>query len=231
QHWPFFDLPPAPKPDVKIGGVYYSSASASGVPADSDCGPKYLDDTGNLHIFRGCQDCSWKTYYITGGAYFDSGGDGNFICGNVIVLGDIEINGGGGANGDYDANVPQEAWKEYGNDYADAYVSSQHGFDDTEAPDTYAEAVAENYKSVGLTYRLKKGLVHGFVYTGGSQGLKGGGSSIIHGVMIAGQNTTIETSGFAVYFDESVAENILVENIVINRISWYEVAHEWPAGL
>ncbi len=229
QWWSYFDLPPAPQPDVDMGmeHFYYSSASASGA---DPCGGNYL--TIGDRDFQGCQDCSWKTYYITGAADFDSGGAGNFICGNVIVIGDLEISGGGSANGDYDANVPQEAWKEYGNDWGRYWKNSPQGFEDTLAPASYDLAVAQNYKSApGLTYNLDKVLVHGFLYTGGSTGLNGGGNSIVHGVMIAGQNTTIATSGFTVYFDDTVAETIAVANIVIRRVAWYEVTHGWPAGL
>lgn len=222
--WSYYTIPPFPNINFS---AYLSSAQASG-NAPNGCGngnssTYYL--IGNAE-FKGCQDTNNKTYYITGDATFKSGGAGNFIRGTVIVLGNIIISGSGGADGEYDADVPPEAWKEYGNAWS--YYRSEF---DPGAPATWAAAVAGNYVCTGVTYELSTVMLHGFLYTGGSQGLVGGGNCTLHGCLLSNRDATMGTSTMDIYYDPEVSRNILVQGVNIRLHSWYEVKAEWPDGL
>jgi len=215
--WSFYDVPPFPK--VKFA-AYLASATASGA---DPCGGNYYT-VGNRD-FKGCHDTSEKTYYITGDTTFSSGGGGNFIRGTIITLGNLSISGSGGGDGAYAARLPPEAWKEYGNNWAH-YKTFDAG-----APATYAAAVSASYLAVNKTYPLTNVLVHGFVYTGGNQGLQGGGNCNLNGALLSNQNATMGTSSMVIYYDDNVAEGIQVQGVNLKVHSWYEVKPDWPSGL
>ncbi len=222
--WSYYDIPPFPNINFS---AYLSSAQASGA-APNGCGNGNSSTyyrVGNAE-FRGCHDTSNKTYYITGDVTFKSGGAGNFIRGTIIALGNIIISGNGGADGAYTADLPEEAWKEYGN----AWNFYRTEYDPT-APATWAAAVASNYQATGKTYPLTTVLLHGFLYTGGNQGLQGGGNCTIHGSLLSNRDATMGTSTMDIYYDPEVSKNILIQGVNIKLHSWYEVKAEWPSGL
>ncbi len=220
QWWSYYNIPSAPR--IRFS-VFESSAIGSGDAPDG-CG-NGNDSTYKLDgnaVFKGCQDTSNKSYYITGTASFQSGGSsGNFIIGNVIVMGDLSISGNGGGSGSYDAVVPPKAWEEYGNNWAHYQAF------DTGEPATYAEAVNINY-SASASYHLNNVLVRGFLYTGGSQGLTGGGNAILNGILMSANYATADTSNFTIYYDDGIASNIPVSGLSISMVSWDEVTPTWP---
>ena len=228
--WSYYDIPPTPK--VKFS-VYLASAqwfNDHGVASPKGCGSGNKKNPGTYYIagdasFEDCRDENDRTYYITGDATFKSGSD-QFIRGTMIVLGSINIVGSGGASGAYNARLPPEAWMEYGNAWAH-YLT----FDPTCPHATYASAVAASYLATGKTYYLNTVMLHGFIYTGGSQGLNGGGNCNINGSILAGVNTTMSTSGFCLWFDDQVATQIQLSGIDIDLFSWYEVHPSWPSGI
>ncbi|PKM98539.1 MAG: hypothetical protein CVU79_02620 [Elusimicrobia bacterium HGW-Elusimicrobia-3] len=225
--WSYYEIPQFPK--IKFS-TYLSSAQASDLAlggAPNGCGNG--NSSTYYHIgnaeFKGCNDTSNRTYYITGDVTFQSGGGGNFIRGTMIMLGNFIISGSGGADGNYDAKVPPEAWKEYGNNWAHYQAF------DAAAPATWAAAVSGNYVANNLEYELDNVLIHGFAYTGGSQGLQGGGNCNINGVLLSNQDATMGTSTMGIYYDDNVARDILIQGVNIKLHSWYEVKAEWPSGL
>lgn len=227
--WSYYDIPAFPK--IKFS-TYLSSAQASDLAfggAPNGCGNG--NSSTYYHIgnaeFKGCHDTSNRTYYITGDATFKSGGTGNFIRGTVIILGNVIISGSGGADGNYDADLPPEAWKEYGAEWS--YYKSEYDPGCTHA--TYNDAVSANYQATGITYELDTVMLHGFMYTGGSQGLQGGGNCTLHGVLLSNQDATMGTSTMDIYYDNNVAKDILIQGVNIKLHSWYEVKAEWPSGL
>jgi hypothetical protein len=225
--WSYYEIPKFPK--IKFS-TYLSSAQASGA-APNGCGndnaSKYYH-VGNAE-FKGCHDESWKTYYITGDATFKDGGGGNFIRGTMIILGNIIISGGGGGDGAYQAKLPPEAWKEYGHNAA---TWAHYKVFDPGGPASYAAAEAgSGYKATGVTYGLTNVLLHGFMYTGGSQGLQGGGNCNLNGVLLSNQDATMGTSSMRIYYNDGVAKDILIQGVNIKLDSWYEVKAEWPSGL
>ncbi len=227
QWWSYFNVPPSP---ILNFDFYADSATASGT-TPSGCG---LDGgTTNYYIrgnatFKGCTDTSGKAYYITGDTTFASGGN-NFVGGTMIIRGNLTITGNGGsghASGSYDAHVPDIAWKEYGNSWATYQVF------DAGAPSTHQNAVATDYVAAStLTYAVSNILVHGFIYTGGSQGLNGGGNGRFHGVLMSENNATINTSNFTIYYDDTVAIAVRTTNVVLEQVSWREVQASWPSGI
>ena len=225
--WSYFDVPKIP--NIKFAN-YLSSATDSGDAPDG-CG----NGTDSTYYFVGdakfvgCSDTSNQSYYITGDATFASGkSDGNFIVGSVIMLGNFIVSGSGGANGEYDAHLPRDAWMEYGHD---ATTWAHYLTFDPDAPATYAQAVSGNYHADNHTYELDNVLIHGFMYTGGSEGLTGGGNCNLNGVLLSNQDTTMGTSTMGIYYDDQVAADIQIQGITIVQISWYEVKGEWPSGL
>ncbi|MDO8806181.1 MAG: hypothetical protein Q7R35_17330 [Elusimicrobiota bacterium] len=223
--WSYYAIPPLP--NIKFSS-YLASATASGA-APTGCGNAKASTyyrVGNA-TFSGCNDITNKTYYITGDATF-SAGSSQFIRGTVIVLGDLAFGGAAGAAGKYAARLPSEAWKEYGNNWAhyltfDPVVSG--------APATYAAALSSNYLAANKTYTLDNVIIHGFIYTGGDQGLVGGGNCNINGVLMSAHDATMGTSTMGIYYDDQVATGILLQGVDIVSDSWYEVPPVWPAGL
>jgi hypothetical protein len=215
--WSFYPVPPFPNLNF---AAYLASATASGA---DPCGGNYYT-VGNRE-FKGCHDTSGKAYYITGDVTFAGGGGGNFIRGSIIMLGNFLISGNGGADGAYAARLPPEAWKEYGADWAH-YKTFDPG-----APADYAAAVSSNYLAVNKTHPLTDVLVHGFVYTGGSQGLQGGGNCNLNGALLSSQNATMGTSTMVIYYDEQTTSDLLLTGVNIKVHSWYEVTPAWPSGL
>ena len=234
--WSYYAIPPFPSINFS---AYRSSAVASG-NAPNGCGKttgaKYFMDAallgaGNSAEFKGCVDTSGKTYYVDSGidTVFKSGGSGgNFIRGTVIMQGNFSISGNGGASGAYAARLPPQAWKEYGNNWAHYLTFDSVG---SGAPATYAAAVAGNYVATNKTYPLTNVLIHGFAYTGGNQGLVGGGNCNLNGVLLSNRDATMGTSTMAIYYDDNVADDIMIQGVNIRLSSWYEVKAEWPAAL
>jgi len=228
--WSYYDIPPMP--DIKFS-VYKSSAEKQwtdyGIAAPNGCGngtsSRYYH-VGNAE-FKGCHDTTGRTYYITGDVTFKAGGGGNFIRGTVIMLGNFIISGDGGSDGSYSARLPPEAWKEYGMDWAHYKNTFESAYADT--PVDYATAVDNNYLATNKTYPLSSVMVHGFLYTGGSQGLVGGGNCNVNGVLLSNNNATMGTSTMGIYYDDQIAAGIQIQGVNIKLHSWYEVKGEWPA--
>ena len=236
--WSYYDIPPLPNINF---AAYLASATASDTlygGAPNGCGKAagakyhYTAAMGAAAEFKGCTDTSGRTYYFDPGVdvTFKAGGSGgNFIRGTVIMQGNFIISGSGGASGSYAARLPPEAWKEYGHD-ATTWTHYKT-FDPTCPHATYAAAVAANYVASNKTYNLSDVLIHGFMYTGGSQGLSGGGNCNLNGALLSAVNATMGTSTMGIYYDDSVASNIIIQGVNIVPDSWYEVRPEWPSGL
>ncbi len=222
--WSYYDIPNTPEIDFD-----FYIASATNANADP-CGGNYYTD--GSRTFKGCHDTSGNTYYVTEDLTFKAGSGGNFILGNVIVLGDIKFAGNGGTanapDGSYLAKVPPEAWKEYG---GSALAWARYNVFDPAYSGSYDDALSSNYVATGVTYPIVNVIVHGFLYTGGSQGLVGGGNGRLHGVLMSGEDATMSTSNFRIYYDNEVASGIQILGLNLVRESWHEITPEWPAGL
>jgi Tfp pilus assembly protein PilX len=213
QWWSYKqDLPAEPEIDLTS---YKEDAVAAGTSADSDCGVYYKTSAFN---FRGCTDATGSVFYVEGNCNFQTGSGGNYIKGDVICTGDFSVTGNGGGYYVMTATVPSQAWVEYGNDWS-FYKTT---YDPSCPHATYAAATNANYEPTGLTYDIEV-LIHGFVYTGGSQGLTGGGNAKIVGALYSANNTNMSTSNCTLFFDPDVSESIRTTNVIISRKSWKEV--------
>lgn len=228
QWWSYKqDLPPDPEIDFDF---YKSSAQGAGATPSNGCGNNNSGGARNYYQtsaanFKGCDDQSGNVYYIEGNCNFNSGAGGNYIVGDIICTGDLGITGNGGGDGVVNAPVPSQAWVEYGNDWS-FYTTN---FDTACPHGTYAAAQAADYNPTNRSYHIDDLLIHGFIYTGGSQGLTGGGNARIWGALYSANNTSLSTSNCTLYYDPAVAASIRTTNVIISRKSWKEVAGaSWP---
>jgi Tfp pilus assembly protein PilX len=219
QWWSYkTDLPPDPSIDFV---AYQASATASGSAPDgcgNDASSTYYR-AGNA-TFKGCTDMTQQVYYITGNCDFASGSGGNQIKADIICLGDLGVSGNGGGNMTETLSVPSEAWKEYGNDWT--YYTTN--FDPACPHATFAAAAAADYAPTGLTKSVSDIVVHGFLYSGGSQGLTGGGNGVLVGTLYSANNASLTTSNCTLYYDPVSASSVQTTNVIITRASWKELA-------
>jgi hypothetical protein len=236
QWWSYkTDLPPEPEIDFefyKASATYYGTAAGSAPSGCGNGGGSSYYRVGNA-TFQGCNDLSGKVYYVTGECSFTTGPGTNRLKGTIICLGRVNIHGNGdGALDLIDQPVPAEAWLEYGNDWP--YYVTEPGpdgdFDPLCPHATFTDAKNANYAATGVTYDIQDAFFHGFLYAGGTGfSLTGGGGSVMVGAVYSNSDTTIATSGFTIYYDPVVAEEIKTTNVIITRESWKEIAGlSWP---
>jgi hypothetical protein len=173
-----------------------------------------------------CNDTQGKTYYINGDwTSFKSG-----IVGNVIVMGNFTWTSGKQYTvGAYNASVPAYAWKQYCNDW-----STYQAWDSNTATQPACFGSLDNtYQATGVTVNISPA-IHGFVYVNGNLTIPkgGGGSDLIHGVIIVKGTADVQTNSPGhIYYDQNVGYNILVTKFSLSRSSWQEQVLGWPSGL
>jgi len=217
-HSYYTGLPPTPTIDFE---AYKSSAIAAG---NDPCGNAYYQP-GN---FSGnCNSLNGKTYYIVGNRTdFRSA-----ITGSMIILGNLDFkNGSQDTVGAYNATVPPLAWKQYCNDWA--YYRAE--FDNTPpaSPACFGN-IGNSYRSSGDVVSIDPA-IHGLLYVGGNLSLPNGGGSddLLHGVIIVNGVANINTnSNCKIYYDPSIASNILATSISLSRVSWADATTAWPSAL
>lgn len=218
-HSYYTELPPMPSVDF---AAYKSSAIDSG---NDPCGNAYYQP-GNWST--NCNSSTGKTYYIEG----NWTGFKSAIVGNIIVMGNFTFsNGAQPTLGSYTATVPPTAWKQYCNDWA--YYRTEYDPALPIATPACFGDIDNGYRPTGLTKSINPA-IHGFMYVGGNLTLpNGGGSSdLLHGAIIVNGNADINSNSHCkVYYDASVASNILTTNIYLVRQSWQDTTTPWPATL
>ncbi len=199
--------------------------------------PSYYRSSGGK--FQGCTDLSGKVYYNDGGDInFAAGSGGNRIYGSVILAVDSSINvsgnAGPGAGVCYNAQIPPNAWKEYGKDAATwskyrtaTPPATNFGFD-TAAPVTFP-GINGSY-TTGTTHSLCNVMVKGMLWDVGDTNLTGSGNTVIHGVVYVASGMT-GTGSMSVYYDNTIALDT-TDAVGYTRISWKDLPGQgWPAGL
>jgi hypothetical protein len=190
-------LPPPPQVDLQ---AYLSSATAQG------------------HVYAG------GTYVLgnVSGAYYFSGDttlkSNSFINGDIVVLGNLTVQGSAGS-GAYPATLPTNAWREYGNDWANYRATYDGG-----APGTFP-GVSGTYTHGSITYPLTNVVVHGFLYVLNSFSITGGGNCTIHGSMYLGSQSDLSGSHVTIYYDDTLT--VKTKNLSLARQSWREISCDW----
>ena len=211
---------------------YESSAAASGATPSCYQGSGksktslWYKTVGDVD--GGCTDLEGKTFYVTGN--WDNF-DGK-IVGNVIVLGNLTFqNGALTTLSNYAATVPKTAWKNYCNDWA-AYKDYEPSNAAVELIKPCFGSINSSYQASGATYTIGPA-VKGFMYVGGNLSLPNGGgnSGILHGAIVVNGAADVNTNAHGrIYYDNTVAANILVTRVVLTRYSWQDVVLEWPSA-
>jgi hypothetical protein len=226
QWWSYYaNMPVFPTLDLNY---YKTKAQALGA-APAACGGSYYV-VGNVD-FRGCNGGGAGqagTWYITGNAVFKAGMGGNYIVGDVIALGNLEMNGNGGAFKNLTVPVPPTAWKEYGGTSLLgilAWVHYKLTFD-LLSPLTYDLAVATNYKATGNA-TINNILVNGLMYQGGNFQATGSGNAGFYGVVLTQGQPTLG-SNMTLYFNPNIT--IQSAEFQAQRVAWEPPSCVWPKG-
>ncbi len=218
--WHSYDsnLPPMPQIDFS---AYKSSAIAEGT---DPCGNAYYQP-GNFS--NNCDSLNGNTYYIEGSWT----GFRSAIVGNIIVLGNFTFsNGSQHTVGFYNAAVPPTAWKQYCNDWG--YYQDNYDPSVPDSPVCFGN-INNSTQRTGLTKSINPA-IHGFMYVGGDMTLPNGGGSddLVHGAVIVNGNANINSNSHCkVYYDPSVAADILTTKIYLTRVSWLDSTQKWPSTL
>ena len=204
------NIPPLPPFDLD---AYKQLAIAAGT---GPCGAYYQPGT---FTFSACNDNSGNTYYIGSDASVVSSGGGNYVVGNVIVIGNLSLPSGVWANGSETVPVPQDAWKQYCNNWAH-YQAFDPG-----APASFPGLTSTYLASSSLTYTVPKIFVHGLLYVGKdiNTGNGGGGSGVVGAIYVGGAANIAYNSPVIIYFNNAVASNILTTSVILGRASWQEM--------
>lgn len=218
------NIPPAPLIDLSF---YKSSATAqSGCPTGgTPAGSCYYNGS-----------VSWTSETITGGktVYIDGnltvGSPGIAIEGNLVVMGNLTTTSGNFGKGNYDFKVPQDAWKQYCNNWS--YYRTTF---DGSAPASFPGLNSDYESSASLTYNPtgSKTAVKGLLYVQGSFSVGGGGGgSEINGVMyVLGSSTMTTNSAVTLYYNADAAKGMQTTQVILSRQSWQDVLYPWPSGL
>lgn len=153
-----------------------------------------------------------------------------YIVGNVFVTGNFSTTNGGWGNGCSAMNVPRKAWRQYGNNWAHYQPF------DTAEPAIFPGLNSSYQSAATLTYTNcppNKIGINGLLYVGGNVNVGGGGgNSDIYGLLyVVGSSTAASNSAVTLYYNESAAANLQVNQVILSRQSWKNVLDQWPTGL
>lgn len=221
------NIPASPLIDLNL---YKSSATAqTGCPTGT---PTAASPTATSCYYPGTQ--SWSNATVSGGQSIYIDGNLNLsspgidIIGNLIVMGNLTTTSGNWGKGNHDMTIPQDAWKQYCNDWT--YYRTTF---DGAAAATFPGLNSSYLSATTLTYNSKKLAVMGLLYVQGSMSVgTGNGGSDINGVMYVVNTTTMAAnSAVTLFYNQSASSAIQTTQIVLSRSSWQDVLYQWPAAL
>jgi hypothetical protein len=162
---------------------------------------------------------------MTGNGTMKAGGAGNYLIGEVIILGNLEMIGNGGSFKTLTVPIPPEAWKEYGE--ASGVAWTHYKTMDPAGPATYAAAVAADYQATA-TYNITNVLINGLMYQGGQYNATGAGNASFYGVVYCITQPSLGAN-MTLWYQADLA--VLTTSILVQRVSWQDVVCSWdPAG-
>jgi Tfp pilus assembly protein PilX len=217
EYWAFQNL--GTEPQVKLAD-YRTLAKASVVPNTYGSG-KILKKTGSAACVADPPGSGYFPIANSGGkirlkdyvlsattcVIYSEGGidmdNGSFVDVRAIIAeGDFDFNAKSAV---YVANVPATAAKEY----------------------VKQKEVSAGYMFPGegsATYNVAGCGMHGFLYCGGNLTNAGGGSIIVGVAKVIG-DVTMNTC--TIYYDDTVAENIILSDSAVRQVSWKEFKASW----
>lgn len=218
------NLPPSPILDFEFykSSATLSSCAGVGTGADPVSSCYYPSSQTNWDY-----TLSGKTIYINGNLNIKSGGV--FITGNTFVMGNVTLPNGVWGKGTKTMSVPQDAWKQYCNDW-NYYRTTYDGA----APATFPGLNSDYQSAANLTYTSTKISFSGLTYVLGNfnNGGGGGGNTDMHGVLYTvGTSTLAANSPIVFFYDAQSARSIQTTQIVLSRVSWQDHLVPWPSGL
>jgi len=214
---------PSP-PSIDFDFYRTSAAATTGCPAGgTPAGSCYY--AGNVDNWN--NTTAGKTIFIEG--YLDVKSPGMFHTGTMIVMGNVLLPNGVWGKGNVTMSVPNQAWKQYCNNWA--YYKAN--FDPTSVYTAFP-GLNTVYAPTGLTKTSSKIAVNGFLYVGGNfnNGGGGGGNSDVYGVLYSvGTTTMTAASPVTFYYNGNATTNLVTTNISLTRFSWQDELRAWPSGL
>lgn len=150
------------------------------------------------------------------------------IVGELLITGDFNVPNGTWGDGDVDMTVPQLAWKQYCNNWADYRAT----FDGAAA--ALFPGLDAGYKSsISLNYQptQSKTAIQGLLYIGGNLNASGGGggNTRIYGTLyVLGAVSMDSGSSVTVYYNKSASEDIKTLKLNLKRVEWQAVVRDWP---
>jgi len=222
NYWAYYtSLPAFPSIDLN----YYKNQAIALGAAPAECGGTYFK-AGNI-TFQGCSAGGAGqagTWYLTGNATFKAGASGNYIVGEVVALGNLEMNGNGGSFKALTVPIPPAAWKEYGEPTGVAWA--HYLTMDAGAPASYAAAVASSYEAAD-TENITNILVNGLMYQGANYEATGCGNVGFYGVVFCQAKPTLGAN-MTVWYKSGVL--LAGTSSVIQRIAWKDVSCSWTTA-
>jgi hypothetical protein len=202
---------------------YYKNRAQTMGVAPADCGSSYYK-VGNID-FQGCNGGGAGqagTWYITGNAKMKAGAGGNYLVGEIIALGNFEMDGNGGSFKSLSVPIPPDAWREYGEATGTAWAHYQAM--DPSAPATYAAAEAADYVATG-NYTINDLLINGLMYQGGNYQATGSGNASFYGVVFSAAQPTLGAN-MTLYFKHNIT--FQTTSFALQRVGWRPVVCDWP---
>jgi hypothetical protein len=222
--WHAFQTNLPTPPNIDFDFYRTSAAATAGCPAGgTPAGSCYY--AGSVNGWS--NTTSGKTIFIEGN--LDVNSPGMFHTGTMIVMGNVILPNGVWGKGNVTMSVPNQAWKQYCNNWA--YYKANF---DTTSPYAAFPGLTTVYAPSGLTKASSKVAVNGFMYVGGNfnNGGGGGGNSDVYGVLYTvGTTTMTAASPVTFYYNGNATSNLVTTNISLTRYSWQDEVRGWPAGL
>lgn len=220
-------IPPMPNIDF---AAYQAAANATGT---SFTGPLTWPGAPCLSDATSC--ATGNTYYINGDLTINS--PGIYVVGNLIVTGNLTLPNGRSGQGGPTVPLPQQAWKQYGNDWAfyksGAQSACSVSWNDTTPPPASFPGLNSTYLSnpaLTVTFSDSKVIVNGFLYVGGNLTAAGGaGQTKVVGAADVVGNVTLGSNNICVFSTDAAAQSLKTTNVVLTRQSWQDYPSQvWP---
>lgn len=226
QYWAYYsNMPNFPTIDLNYYKTKAQTLDSGGTPPAA-CGGNYYK-VGNI-TFQGCDGGGAGqsgTWYMTGNGTLKAGGGGNYLIGEVIILGNLEMNGNGGSFKSLTVSIPPEAWQEYCESSGVAWTHYQTM--DGSAPASCAAATAGSYEATG-TYTITNVLVNGLMYQGGNYQATGSGNASFYGVVYCIAQPSLGAN-MTLWYQPNLS--MVTTSSLVQRVSWQDVVCTWdPSG-